>query len=119
MEAYLKAAISKVQKRTVNMKKRVFTSEVEFINRDCRHAQDMLSSLKLHNSVRALLVKYSVAALSATDHISLLQGVFSPAIAANVRHAWVSVRPSVHDLRMRGIKGSDAVAVTAICEFRN
>ncbi len=79
----------------------------------------MLSSLKLHNSVRALLVKNSVAALSATDHVSLLQGVFGPAIAANVRHAWVSVRPSVHDLKMRGMKGSDAAAVTAICEFRD
>lgn len=76
------------------------------MNRTCGHAQDMLSSLKLNNSVRALLVKYSVAALSATDHVSLLQGVFSPAVAANVRHAWVTVRASVHDLSTRGIKGS-------------
>ncbi len=87
----------------------MFRSGVKNVNRNCGHAvrqQETLSSLKLHNPVRALLVQYSVAALSATDHVSLLQRVFSPAVAANVRHAWVSIRACVHDLRTRGIKGS-------------
>ena len=92
-----------------SVQNKLFSSGVDFTNRNCGHAvkqQDMLSSLKLHNSVRALLVEYSVAAFSATDHVSLFQGVFSPAVAANVRHAWVSVGASVHDHKTRGIKGS-------------
>ena len=99
----------------------MFSSGVESIKRNCGQAvrqRDMLSSLKLHNPIRALLVKYSVAALSATDHVSLLQSVFSPTVAANVRHAWVAVRASVHDIRTQGIKGSVPVTATCSLEIR-
>lgn len=61
----------------------------------------VLSSLELHNPVGALLVKYSVAALSATDHVSLLQRVFGPTVTADVGHTWVAVSACVHDAASR------------------
>lgn len=61
----------------------------------------MLSSLKLHYPVGALLVQYSVAALSASNHVSLLQRVFGPTVTADVGHTWITVSACVHDAASR------------------
>lgn len=56
----------------------------------------VLSSLKLNYFVGALLVQYSVAAVSTTDHVPRLQRVLCAAVTADVYHVRTAIGSCIH-----------------------